>query len=177
MPVPIAPTAAVAGQPSRAGVQFNNLAAQAAYVIGGMPLFIGRQATVQAIPNAVWTAVTLDAADADRDSGHSNTVNNSRYTSQTAGWYEVQGAGSFSNATTGRRIVRLQANNSSIPGSGVGGIPFSNANALTLQTTSLFYLSVGDYLELALYQDSGAAVNTSVNAQELSRLVARWVST
>jgi len=176
MPVPVAPTAAVAGQPSRAGVQFNNLAAQTAYVIGGMPLFIGRQATVQAIPTAVWTAVTFDAHDVDRDGGHSLTVNNTRYTSQTAGWYELQGAGSFSNATTGRRIVRLQNSGGPIPGTAAGGPTIGNANAVTLQTTGAFYIAVADYIEIALYQDSGAALNTSVNSQETCRLVARWVS-
>ena len=177
MPVPVAPTAAVLGQPASAGAQFNALATRAGYLIGGYPLFIGRQATVQSIPSGVWTAVTLDAHDIDRDAGHSLTVNNSRYVSQTAGWYEIQSAGSFANATSGRRVIRLQNGGGTVPGSGAGGPPPSSTQALTLQTTALFYIAVGDYMELAMYQDSGAAISTSVNGQELSRLVCRWVST
>ena len=176
MPVPTAPTSAVLGQPARSAEQFNALAARAQYALGGMPLFIGRQAVAQSIPTTAWTAVTLDAVDVDRDTGHNNPTYTSRYTAQTPGWYDLQGAGAFSNATTGRRIIRLQNSSSPIPGSSAGGPAIGSTQAVTLQTTAIFYIALGDFVELAMYQDSGVALGTSVQSPENSRLVARWVS-
>lgn len=54
------------------------------------PLARLRKSASQSVPNSTSTVVTWDTEVIDRDAGHSNVTNNSRYTAQTAGWYHLR---------------------------------------------------------------------------------------
>jgi len=141
----------------------------------GKPIAQLTQPVAQSIPNAAYTALTFTSEVIDRDNGHSTTVNTSRYTAQTAGWYFVSGAAKFAANATGQRIaawfvngVQLDLNRYQNNGAGLS----TNADA----QSRLVNLNVNDYLELRAYQDSGAALNTQAITNENSYMTVVWVS-
>ena len=136
------------------------------------PLFVGYQATAQAIPATAWTAINLDSSVADTYSGHSNTVNNSRYTAQVAGWYFMFGMAALAPGTgiryagfftSGAQVAQQPADSQSAP---------SGAPNLQL-AAGLQYLTVGSYVDLRAY--TTAAVNTNVTTAQQSMMGLWWV--
>lgn len=109
----------------------------------------------QAIANTTYTRVLFDSEDYDTDSFHSNVTNNGRITipSGKAGKYLFTGFHSWGNyGTTGRVIAALYVN-------GVSQRSFGNetpSGYLSVQLSCALNLSVGDYVELFVYQASGA---------------------
>lgn len=119
------------------------------------------QGTVQSIPNGAATAVAFDSTVNDSYGGHSNVTNNSRYTAQVTGWYLVIGVVAFAVNATGTRTARLRKNGSDIVYFDV----WAQANTQASQpsataTAGILQLNAGDYVELAAYQTSTAALNT-----------------
>lgn len=139
------------------------------------PLFVGTQAAVQSIPNFAWSVVTLDTTQTDPYVGHSNTVNSSRYTAKAAGWYTVCGVAALTANGTGGRAARIQVNGSPIAGGANGfSLPASgNAVAVATPTRDVF-LNVGDYVETAVWQGSGAALSTYVSSDVCSSMWVRF---
>lgn len=142
------------------------------------PDFSGYQATVQSIPNGTETAVSLDSNSFDTYSGHSNTVNNSRYTAPIPGTYVIGGQVAYAPNATGVRAASLRVNGTtdviasqtilqSVSSSGV------NCNVSTRLVEVV--MNVGDYIELMGTQTSGAALNTQTGGNNTSGLVVRWV--
>jgi hypothetical protein len=147
------------------------------FFTGGMPLAIMRQTVSQSLANGGLTALTLDTEDVDRDGGHSTTTNTSRYTAQTAGYYDCVAVAAFANNTTNARWIALCINNAAVPGR-VSIISPAPGAALTLITISgMVYLNLGDYLENQARQDSGGPLSTFVTSPYQSLLSVRWVST
>lgn len=136
------------------------------------PLFVGYQTAAQSIGANTWTAITLDTTQYDGYSGHSNTVNNSRYTAQVAGWYFVFGMAALA-AGTGTRYAAIYRNGIAIdpfPASSMGAAPSVNLE----YALGLMDLAVGDYVDLRAY--TTAAVSTSVApGGQLSMMGAWWV--
>lgn len=139
-----------------------------------LPAFEGRQSTTQNLTTATWTTVTMDAEDLDSAGGHSTVTNNSRYTAQYAGWYQVGGAAAINTSATGMRATRWMVNGSVL-----------NASQITDQGVASFphnvparakhvFLNVGDYLELQAYQNSGGTLATVVSAETACGVMARW---
>lgn len=125
------------------------------------PSFTGYATASQSLNNQTWTAMSITATVDDNWSGHSNVTNPSRYTSQVAGWYLVNGVYTPVANATGFRAVRLQKNGSPVIGSGNYG-PNNGGTAeqgMVSPTTEIF-LAVGDYVEVAGWQSSGAALGT-----------------
>jgi hypothetical protein len=121
----------------------------------------------QSVPNQVWTGVTLDAANLDPVGGHSNTVTPSRYICQVPGWYLAIGGVSYANsATAGSNtyIAGIRINGSNAAGSLFEGVkcPGGNSHTVNPMVADLISLNVGDYVELAAYQFSGAS--TTINS-------------
>jgi hypothetical protein len=131
------------------------------------------QATAQSIPSGgLATALTFDAAITDTYGGHSTTVNNTRYTAQVAGYYLVIGTGALAANATGNRLVQINKNGSVISqGISVGLAP-GTANGTVIQVAALVQLAVGDYIEIAMYQTSGGALNTATNQ---SGMTVMWI--
>jgi hypothetical protein len=146
------------------------------------PFAVLRQTVAQSIANAAWVGATLDAEDLDRDNGHSTSSNTSRYTAQTAGWYAVRGAALYTANGTGSRAVAIQINGAFTARYSKMQIASSGASATTgVITMHDVYFNVGDYVELALNQTSGVALNTNVSEDGAPgsnpSLTVRWIST
>jgi len=117
------------------------------------------QSTNLTVSNATETFVGFNTESFDTDGFHSTSSNTSRITipSGKAGKYMIIAWGGFANNATGYRqmsIIRnnyvgtpLRFGNMSIPGTASGG------GAISL--SGIADLSVGDYLEMSIYQNSG----------------------
>lgn len=138
------------------------------------PLFVGEQHTSQSIPNAAWTAVTLDTNVEDSASGHSTTVNPTRYTAQIAGWYLLAGS-IFLNSYTASFLaaVRIQINGAALPRSEQQTLVPAGATATLAVATTYAYLNVGDYVELGAYQSSSVALTLEPNSNAYSFMSAK----
>lgn len=139
------------------------------------PLFVGYQATAQAIPATAWTAINLDSSVADTYSGHSNTVNNSRYTAQVAGWYFMFGVVAYSSNATGVRFAAFYVNGSAniqLPASSEAAV--SGYQTLTA-CAGLVYLPLGSYVELRSYQNGANPLNTMTSTGQSSYMAAWWM--
>lgn len=119
-----------------------------------------RQTSAQSINHGTWTALTFGAEDVDTHNGHSTSSNTSRYTAQVAGWYHVTGNGGFVSNSTGHRGVRLHKNGSVVNNTAT----YFNTSTSDVWSASIsadIHLAVNDYVEIAVIQDSGAALNSS----------------
>lgn len=141
-----------------------------ANVLGGLnylfaPVrFKGYSSTTQTISSSTSsTVLTLDTEIVDSDGGHSTTTNTSRYTAQTAGLYYVSGScciGPTGGSSTGTRTIQIFLNGAGITGSAVQAAP-SPANSTGVFTSTTVQMAVGDYVEVAFWQNSGANQTTS----------------
>lgn len=141
------------------------------------PRCLLRQTVVQSIPTAgTGAALAWDTHDQDTAGGHSTTVNNSRYTAQYAGWYQISG-GVVLSSGVGRREVWFRVNGTDVAAS-ESGIHLGTAAIITGPNSRIgeIYLNVGDYVELIAYQDSGGAVNTWITGTGQPGMVIRYVS-
>lgn len=139
-----------------------------------------RQTVAQSIPNGTGTPITFDVEDLDQNIGalaqHDNVTNNSRFTAQYAGWYELGGAVGFAANTTGQRVANWIVNGSSINASQVTDQALSALGNKVAARSKHVFLNVGDYVELTAFQNSGGALNTNVTSNEQSGAMIRWVS-
>ena len=170
MPVPIAPTAAVAGQAARAGVQFNTLAAQVAFLLDP-PVVSAYQSVAQTIPSGIVTPITMDAELVDTDNVHSLVTNTSRLTIVTAGRYRLVGQTSYPANATGFRSLRLTKDGTTQ--SVVRVLNNGASVAVLLQIYDEITCVVGDYLELYAEQSSGAGLALATGF-DTTFLKARW---
>lgn len=141
------------------------------------PLAILRKNASQSTSNGVHAAITFEVEDIDRDGGHSTSVNTSRYTSQTAGYYHLAGEITFAANATGWRDIMFQKNGSSTTRqsrNGTPAIPGGTADS-ALNLTGYMFLGVSDYVEILAYQTSGGALNVLVSNQD-SRFEICWKS-
>ena len=124
--------------------------------------------TTTSLTTGTWTSVGMDSSTFDNYGGHSNTTNNSRYTCQAAGKYQVSGTPAISTNGTNSRAAKILKNGAVVQGpySMVGASP----NRPTSVTTGGFIipLVVGDYVELAAFQDSGSTLTTSIATDQSS---------
>lgn len=125
-----------------------------------------RASTTQNIPNASFTAVTFDVEDLDRGgvgSGLHAPANPTRVTVATSGWYDVGGVVPFASvAAAADRALQALVN-------GVTAYRLFEAGAAASSGSGPsgsrpIFLNAGDYVELFVYQASGAALSTAVSA-------------
>lgn len=134
-----------------------------------------RQTVSQSIPNnlAPMTPVSMDTVDIDND-GMWTTGLNTRLTCQTAGRYAVSaifGGLQAANAAAAELEVSILLNGNQTRSASFMAINAST-NACSVAVSELV-LSVGDYVQLGVYQATGAAANTRVTngAQSILRAV------
>lgn len=139
------------------------------------PLCVMRQTSVQPLPASAFTALLFDTEDIDRDNGHSISTNTSRYTAQTAGWYEIQS--SITWAATGLNPgycgIVLRVNGATLFAYSL--IEVSTGNGLGQTTSATYYCNVGDYIESCAANGTTGASNSSVAAPQ-PRTQLRWSS-
>jgi hypothetical protein len=138
------------------------------------PMIVWRQAAAQSIPNGAWTPLAFDTIDLDTHGVHLAAAP-SRFTAPYAGWYALTGQSDWAANATGARELKFLING--------GGTTLAKAMVMAvngydtaLSVATECYLSAGDYVELAAWQNAGAALSTS-GTDGLPRFTARWVHT
>ncbi len=119
--------------------------------------------TNQSISDSTWTTLAFNSERWDTDAIHDNSTNNSRLTCKTAGKYLIIFSAEFQANATGRRLLRVVLNGSTQIVFITAGLNSSNESQLTLAT--IYDLSVNDYVEAQVFQDSGGALNINSTAQ------------
>lgn len=120
---------------------------------------------VQSIPNATVTVVALNGESFDTNTLHDTVTNNSRIVLDTVGYWLVVGRVSWAANGTGGRLARINRN-------GVVDAEGDFVAALTGDVTQIGVTAVvraaavTDYVELAVYQNSGGALDISDAAHE-----------
>lgn len=113
----------------------------------------------QNIPNNTWTSVTFDREDYDTDTIHDNVVSNTRLTCKTAGKYIIVAEIWFAHNAAGERQARFVLNGVTsffflaFDPTQVAGLPF------VAPLATIWDLPVTDFVELQVYQNSGAGLN------------------
>ena len=111
------------------------------------------RSTSQSIPNVVSTAISFNGSRYDTNQIWS-AVSPTRLTCKTAGKYSIGGCFRFDANATGFRYIEIKLNGSAqiavIEGTGVTSI---------FSISSIYSLSVNDYVELSAFHNSGAALN------------------
>lgn len=137
-----------------------------------------RQIAAQSIPNASYTALTFTAEDYDNElptGMHDLVTNNTRITCRTAGTYLCTGQVGWAGNATGRRGMRWDLNGSPVQGA-QNIVAAGVASGIAIQAPTIYVaMSVGDYLELMAFQESGGALNTVVVTESQPTATARWV--
>ncbi|MCX5239840.1 hypothetical protein OG824_32025 [Streptomyces prunicolor] len=142
----------------------------------GVPRFKGYASSAQSL--ATGTAdipLTLDTEDYDSDNGHSTSTNTSRYTIQVAGTYLLLGTAAIATSATGNRKLGINVNGANARG-GVVQAPGFASNSWCGGVSTSQALSVGDYVELVAWQNSGGALNTSATTGFGPTLMCQWIS-
>lgn len=161
--------ATAASTPARLGVGANNtvLTADSSTATGlkwaaaSSPSFVGcslkkAPGSTQTISTGTYTKITFNAEVYDTDGFHDNATNNTRITipSGKAGKYLLTGKAELeANGSGTLRQILFYKNNS------IAFYQFSPPSAtlrFASDITYVFDAAVGDYFELALYQDRGA---------------------
>lgn len=122
--------------------------------------------TTQSIADLTATAVSFDAADSwDTDSIHSPSTNPSRLTvpSGLGGKYLIVASVPWANHTTGWRDFTIRANGSTGLDSTRVGTGVANPYPISTITT-IQQLAAGTYLEVVVWQNSGAALDVLAGA-------------
>jgi hypothetical protein len=149
-------------------------------VSGGVPAwatpattgFVGcglYKSTTDTIPNATATIIGWNSERFDTDAFHDTVTNNSRITipSGKAGKYLISWQWGFNLNTNGYRQVQILLNGTQLPQS----YSLVTMNGYTTQSAALVYpLSVGDYLQLEVTQNSGGNLD-SVASQDFFSVV------
>jgi len=125
-----------------------------------------RHSSNQGIAHATWSTLAFNTEIFDTDTMHDNSTNNSRLTCKTAGLYYIWGNAAFATNSTGERYLAIGLNGASY-GTDIAQIANGNHDGetrLVLHITTVFNLSVDDYVELRLYHSA----NTTLNIEAVS---------
>lgn len=118
------------------------------------PAVLASTPITQPIANSVTTILFFNRERFDTDSMHSQTVNTSRITIQTAGVYVISGWAVWSGNASGERRMNIKLN---------GTNTIAQDERVTLQSDafshpfqSIWKFSAGDYFEIEVHQNSGS---------------------
>lgn len=133
-----------------------------------------RQTVAQSIPNNANTAITFDTKDFDSAGGWSSGAN-TRYTAQYPGRYEFSGGASFASSATGQRGIQWYVNGT-IANYANGFLNATSAGGWAdAAVTQSFFLNIGDFVEMRVFQNSGVALNTQVTVGNQAVMTVQFV--
>lgn len=120
-----------------------------------IPFCEAQAAGSQSIANTTLTYIDLGTENADTDNMHSTVSNISRITASTTGKYLVVGSIPFSGVPGACRILaRIYKNRTSV----VAAIDQQiSSGSPAFNLTAIVDLSIGDYVEMAVYHDAGSS--------------------
>jgi hypothetical protein len=107
------------------------------------------------------TPVSFTAADVyDTMSGHSPSVNPTRFTITEAGWYLLFGFAKFAANATGTRELYFALTRSAVTTylQSADSRPAQATQPIIISVAAPYQLEVGDYLELGVWQNSGSGL-------------------
>lgn len=110
------------------------------------------------INNNTETALTFNSERWDTDSIHSTSSNTGRLTAATKGEYRIYGHVRFASHDTGNRYIYIKLNGTTALAI-KGPLKSALGTVTVLDISTNYPLSVGDYVELIAFQDSGGALN------------------
>lgn len=139
------------------------------------PIFTGYQSAAQSIANATFVSLGFDTNEVDTYSGHSTVTNNTRYTAQVAGWYEVTGMICFTTNNAGERRGQFMKNGSAIIASQPVGVSTAVSSSGLVMPARKVSLIVGDYVEMQAWQNSGGALNTGAGGTTCCFMSIHWI--
>lgn len=122
------------------------------------------QSAGQSISNTTDTTITWNSETFDTDNYHSTSTNTSRLTvpSGKAGKYLIWYCFTFPGNATGQRQVNLNVNGTTNIQKGIQ-INSGASYSAQIRGTTVANLAVADYVELAVYQDSGSSLTNTPN--------------
>lgn len=133
----------------------------AANVAGNGPAFSAYRSTVQSIPNSTNTKLQCQSEEYDTNNEY-DSATNYRFQPSIAGYYQVNGQ--FQLATGGTNVFCLIYKNGATFKRGVHNIAATNV-LISGSVSAVVYLNGStDYIELYVFQISGAAINTNATA-------------
>lgn len=111
----------------------------------------------QSCPTGAWTTLAFNTERFDTDTIHDTVTNNSRLTCKTAGKYLIIALVFIQSNATGERHVKVVHN-------GTTSVAYTSTNAgpsmgVIVQAVSLWDMAVNDYVEVAVFQNSGISLN------------------
>lgn len=136
--------------------------------------------TTVASSSTTWVAAAWDAAEYDSASGWSSGLSTWTCPTGWAGRYQFVAVGSYGAGTSGgRRFVAVGVNGlTPRTGSSRGPDNWADTNGLTVESSGMVFLNVGDTIQVLLMQSSGASISTrnAVSGAVTSGLYLRWVA-
>ena len=112
-----------------------------------------RRHSDQSISHNSWTKIQFNLEDWDLGSNYSTSTY--RFTATTQGYYKATGQCMYDELTAGSSVVLISffknGTRTGIEDNKVG----STGNYINLQTTGLFHLDIGEYLDMRTFQYSG----------------------
>jgi hypothetical protein len=125
--------------------------------------FVGCKAyksTNQTTSNATVTKITFDSEYFDTSAIHDTTTNNTRFTVPTgkAGKWQISITVSYDTNAVGQRQLRVVKNNTTYNNIVMVAV---NGDETHLSHTDIFDLAVGDYMEVAAYQNSTGVLDVT----------------
>lgn len=158
MPTYTTPPTAVAGQPL-AAADWNTKVRDSMDFLWKPPAAKVYHNAAQSMANNAVANVAFNSERYDNDTIHDNVTNNSRLTCQTAGIYDIRAQVEFAHNVTGIRVLYITLNAITI----VAELTLYAINAATVPTAMQvgcqYALSVGDYVIVQVFQNSGVALN------------------
>jgi len=134
------------------------------------------QNTIQSIPSATWTDLTMDSTVVDSYGAHSNVTNNARITAVVSGWYWPAGGSSLVANATGARGAKFAKNGTSVQGTaGLFGNAGSAIPSAPAAISLPVFLNAGDYVTIQTYQTSGGALNTQLGGDDNPAFALFWM--
>lgn len=132
-----------------------------------LPIATVYQTVSEALTSGTAAPIGYDSTAVDTYSGHSNTVNPSRYTAVVPGYYLIGAAAPMSGSTGGaQRKIQMYYNGTGVP-YGTAAVPPTTTTAAAVTPTlspSLVYLNAGDFVSIyALADTTGVSVTASGN--------------
>lgn len=142
------------------------------------PMVKLHQTSAQSIPDSTNTAVTFNVEEVDAYGFHSTTTNPTRITPTIPGWYRGWMSCGFSDGvTTGNYRLVMLGKNGTLERSRRDNRPIVTAGQTRSPHGVPFFVACNgttDYVEMYVYQDSGAARTLGTTASIYPEFFMRW---
>jgi hypothetical protein len=135
--------------------------------LGAPPTCSAFNSVAQSLTSGVAAVMTADSENFDTDTMHSTSSNTSRITATTAGRYLFFTTVVFAPNNIGQRSVDFRFNGSTV--TTMMTVDTTGALSCILTAVKTYVLTVGQFVEVQAFQNSGGALNATL--QEFGALL------